>query len=63
MTAVEQEPGWTVAGARRPSSPDRSVTARRGGFWSRPAWRELVLLAAVCELYTLTRRVTAGGAG
>src|SRR5690349_14881917 len=63
MTAVAQEPGWTVVGARRPSSPDRSVTARRGGFWSRPAWREFVLLAAVYDLYTLTRRVTAGGAG
>ena len=62
MTAVEQEPGWTVAGARPPSSPDGSVTALRW-FWSRPAWREFVLLAAVYELYTLTRRVTAGGAG
>ena len=32
MTAVEQEPGWTVAGGRRPSSPDRSATALRW-FW------------------------------
>ena len=58
MTAVEHEPGWTVAVARQPSTSDGS--ARRGGFWSRPAWREFVLLTAVYELYTLTRRVTAG---
>jgi hypothetical protein len=63
MTAVEHGPGWTVAGARRPWSPDSSATARRGRLWLRPAWREIALLAAVYELYTLTRRVTAGGAG
>jgi hypothetical protein len=61
MTAVEHEPGWTVGIAHRPSSSTASVEARRG-FWTRPAWREFVLLAAVYELYTLTRRVTAGGA-
>jgi PAP2 superfamily len=63
MSAVEHEPGWTVAVARRPSSSTASVATRRAGFWSRPAWREFLLLAAVYELYTLTRRVTAGDFG
>jgi hypothetical protein len=63
MTAVEHEPGWTAAVARRSSSSTASVETRRGGFWSRPAWREFALLAAVYELYTLTRRVTAGDVG
>jgi hypothetical protein len=63
MTAVEDEPGTTVAGARRPPSPDGSVAARRSGFWARPAWREFVLLAGVYGLYTSTRRVAAGGTG
>ncbi|HZC53134.1 MAG TPA: phosphatase PAP2 family protein [Mycobacterium sp.] len=58
MTAVEQEPGTAVAVA--PSAP--TVPARRSGFWSRPAWREFVLLAAVYGLYALTRRITAGSA-
>ncbi len=63
MSAVEHEPGWTVAVARRASSSTASVTTRRAGFWSRPAWREFALLAAVYELYTLTRRLTAGDVG
>jgi hypothetical protein len=63
MTAIEQEPSWRVAVASRPSSSTVSVSARRSGFWLRPAWREFALLAAVYELYTVTRRTTAGGAG
>jgi hypothetical protein len=51
MTAIEHEPSWTVAAADR-----------RARWW-RPAMREFVLLAAVYELYTLTRRIAAGDAG
>jgi hypothetical protein len=62
MTAVEHEPGSTVVVAQRQSPPDRPVTGCRGVNWSRSAWREFVLLAAVYGLYTLTRRLTAGRA-
>jgi hypothetical protein len=63
MTAIEQEPSLTVALTRRPSSSSASVSACRRGFWSRTAWREFALLAAVYELYTLTRDISAGSAG
>jgi hypothetical protein len=58
MTAIEHEPAWTVAVASRATSSTVSVAAaRRSGVWSRSAWREFLLLAAVYELYSLTRRL------
>jgi hypothetical protein len=51
MTAIEHEPSWTAD------------AAHRRAHWRRPAMREFVLLAAVYELYTLTRRIAAGDAG
>jgi hypothetical protein len=64
MTAIEHEPAWTVDAAFAPSSSTTQVAAGRyRWFGTSPAWRELALLAAVYALYSVTRRVSVGGAG
>jgi hypothetical protein len=62
MTAIEYELTGTVAVAHRASSSTASGAARRRGFWSRPVWREVPLLAVVYGIYTFTRLISAGGA-
>jgi hypothetical protein len=66
MTTILQRP-WSPATPKprpkqRPERP-QAIAAVRRTVWSRPAWREFVLLAAVYELYSATRRITAGGIG
>ncbi len=62
MTAIEHESAGTVAVAHRASSSRVSVAAGRSGFWSRPVWHEVLLLAVLYGLYTFTRLISAGGA-
>jgi PAP2 superfamily len=64
MTAIEHESAWTVDAAFAPSSSiTRVLAGRRRWFVSSSASREVALLAAVYALYSVTRRVSVGGAG
>jgi hypothetical protein len=63
MTAVELESAWTVDVTLAPSSINQVAARHRRPFVSRSAWREMALLAVMYGLYTLTRRVSVGGAG
>lgn len=62
MTPIKHEPAGAFAVAHRASSPTAPGAARRRSFSSRPAWREVLLLGVVYGLYTLARRISAGGA-
>jgi hypothetical protein len=42
---------------------ETATTVRPGWFVARPVWRELALVAAVYGLYSVTRRISVGGAG
>lgn len=63
MTVIAHRDRWTDD---RPPAATSSITApaaaRHRWIVSRAAWRELALIAAVYELYTATRRISAGGA-
>jgi hypothetical protein len=61
MTVIESELAGKVGVAHRPSSTAFGA-ARRRGSWSRPMWHEVVLLAVVYGLYTVTRAISGGGA-
>jgi hypothetical protein len=63
MTVIEQERVRTDARRPAPSASSEPVAAaRKHRFISRAAWREFALLAVVYELYTVTRRISTGGA-
>jgi hypothetical protein len=64
MTVIEHDSRWTVDAARAPSSSITRVAAgRRRLIVTRSVRREFALLAAVYALYSVTRRVSAGGVG
>lgn len=62
MTAIEHKPAGTVAVAHRASSSTEFGPAHGRGFWSRPVWHEVLLVAVVYGLYTVTRAISAGSA-